>query len=87
MLHRSQTPHRTTVTQFSQDIQHVVPLSHYITDSEFCRYMTRNNDTIGDNQLYNLRKLKHYVRNPGLRVTNQNVSYLYIVSLVSYLAS
>lgn len=55
-----------------RDIQHVVPLSHYITDSEFCRYMTRSNDSIGDNQLYHLRKLKHYVRNPGLSVTNQN---------------
>ena len=55
----------------------MVPLSHYITDSDFCRYITRSNDTIGDNQLYNLRKLKHYVRNPGLSVTNQNVSSLF----------
>ena len=68
----------------------MVPLSHYITDSEFCRYMTRNNDTIGDNQLYNLRKLKHYVRNPGLKVTNQNVSYLlcrYSESLIRMLVT
>ena len=54
-------------------MQHVVPLSHYIADSEFCRYITRNNDQIGDNQLYNLQKLRAYVRNPGLNVANQQV--------------
>ena len=60
---------------YLQDIQHVVPLSDYITDSDFCRYVTQSNDTIGDNQIYNLQKLRAYVKNPALRVPNQQVCH------------
>eukprot|EP00116_Pleurobrachia_bachei_P008171 sb/3468433/ len=55
-----------------RDVQHVVPESHYLSDADFCRYVSTSNDTIGENQLYNLQKLRAYVRNPNLRVSNQN---------------